>query len=749
MKTIKTVFPLFLLMITGFAARATVLFSDPLNYPNGCIETDGLWFAVAAQPLTNTFVMDDLLILTNASGRDAVAAPTNGLDIPGSASEVFASFTINVTKAPSVGGSYFCDLMQTSTNGYSDYSDVCHIFADGTGTNVPGTYRLGIANYATAIGTVGATNFPEDLSTGVTYQVVVCFGQANDPLAGATLWVNPSSENDNNVFATDFSGATTAQDNIYDVISNITAVEFSPYVNAVIGNVQVGTQFSDVDANVDFAPTFGIEPQSTTNYSGNNITLYGVASGIDVSYQWYSNSVPLTDNGTTVVGSQSDALSLSDLQNTASYTVVASSADGNVTSDAALVTVNTTPTAPIFTSVPPMLGTNFVDQTFTLSVAAVGTGPISYQWYFSAAGSGVTNSLGVTTPTYTISLATSNNAGTYYVAASNPAGASNSPLFTIDIIQPPLVSIGYMHTFLTFADVNTGEENNGELYDIQGVVTTIGDVLYSPVHDPSYGLYFIQDGTGACAVFDESGASNNPPVGSLVNVVTPVESYYGELEMGYYLGGTVTVLSNNVPLPAPQPLNMSLMATNPLSPYGSNIECSLVSLTNVYLSTSATSYTPPTGNFPTNSTKALYAWPSNVPYPGETNLEVYVYTYTNPANQLSTNYWGKPIPSYCYEITGIIGIDIDPPYAPAEFYPTRYQDFVSSPPPKFSAAVAVTNGTPTVSWPAVVGSTYSLYSSTNVLGPWTQIFGLGYYPSIGSFTDTNAATSKFYYISSP
>jgi hypothetical protein len=90
-------------------------------------------------------------------------------------------------------------------------------------------------------------------------------------------------------------------------------------------------------------------------------------------------------------------------------------------------------------------------------------------------------------------------------------------------------------------------------------------------------------------------------------------------------------------------------------------------------------------------------------------------------------------------------------YSPTEpeIYPTRYEDFVSTPPASFSVSIAVTNGIPQLAWPAVVGSTYSVYSATNILGPWTQTFGLGYYPSVGAYTDTNGASSAFYRVSSP
>jgi hypothetical protein len=184
-----------------------------------------------------------------------------------------------------------------------------------------------------------------------------------------------------------------------------------------------------------------------------------------------------------------------------------------------------------------------------------------------------------------------------------------------------------------------------------------------------------------------------------------------------------------------------------LNTYGWSNEDSLVTMTNVYLYATNNAATPITSNFPTNSSTHFYAFQH--PFSaGQPYMTVYVYTYTNILNRLNTNYWGKPIPSFCYQLTGINGV-----YSALtngdRFYPTRYQDFVSTAPASFSASVTVTNGTSTVAWPAVVGSTYSVYSATNILGPWTQTFGLGYYPSIGSYTDTNSASAKFYFISSP
>ena len=126
----------------------------------------------------------------------------------------------------------------------------------------------------------------------------------------------------------------------------------------------------------------------------------------------------------------------------------------------------------------------------------------------------------------------------------------------------------------------------------------------------------------------------------------------------------------------------------------------------------------------------LYAFAQ--PYSaGQPYMEIYVYTYTNAVNQLNTNYFGKPIPSFAYQLTGEMGIYSTT--AP-EIYPTRYADFVTTTPAPFAVGLTVSNGVSQLTWPAATGSTYSVYSATNLLGPWTQTFGLGYYPSTGIYT---------------
>ncbi len=729
---IKITLALCLTLLLTLASHANVLFSDSLNYSDGCIETDGLWYCTSSSPVQDALISSNLLIL-KAGNSDSVAAPTNGWVNSGYPNQLYASFTINVSKLPSATGGYFFQFQDITNN------NCAHLFMDTKGTSTPGTYRLGIANFQTSINAAGATNFPMDLATGVTYQVVV---QWDETGLGAALWVNPASENDLFVFGNDTTN------NFVETL-NATEIEFSPFGGTqAIGNIRVGTQFSDADTNVNFAPMIGIQPQNVTNYSGNSAALYTAASGIDVTYQWFSNNIALSDNGVTVVGSQTGGLSLSNLQATANYYVVASDAAGSATSAVAVVSVNTTPTAPVFT-LQPVSQTNTLLSPVTLSATAFGTGPINYQWYFEPVGGSIFTALsGQTGSSYTFTAGFANS-GTYYVTAIGGAGSTSSTDAVVVVISPQVQSIASVHAYITNFS-GAFNINGGQVFNVEGVVTSIGQISSKTVSE-----FFIQDSSGGCFVYEGAGntPSNTPPVGALVNVISPAESYYGELEMDPTLtaaSNAIIVLSTNNPLPAPQLVDFNTIATNtvgtgtPQSALPTALECSLISLTNVYLYANATG-SPLTGTYPVNSSKGLYAFQH--PYSaGQPYIEIFVYTYTNQYNLINTNYINQPVPSFAYEITAPLGYFS--PNAP-EPYPTRFQDIVTNLPPSFSTTVAVTNRAASLSWPAAVGSTYSVYSTTNLLGPWTQTFGLGYYPSIGSYRDTNSAPNKFYKVSSP
>lgn len=137
----KTCFAVLFIAMAAVVARADVLFSDTLNYPDGLIETNGLWYVYSPIPpnpaYQDAFVVSNLLIL-NVTNKDEVAAPLNGQGVWNIDYDAtnYASFYINVQKLPplSSGGGYFCAFVDTN----SPANTVAHLIVNTIGTVVPG-----------------------------------------------------------------------------------------------------------------------------------------------------------------------------------------------------------------------------------------------------------------------------------------------------------------------------------------------------------------------------------------------------------------------------------------------------------------------------------------------------------------------------------------------------------------------------------------------------------------------------------
>src|SRR5208337_3091530 len=154
----------------------------------------------------------------------------------------------------------------------NDTNNCCHVFIDRMDTVVPGTYRLGIANFGTSFANlIPPVNYPLDLATGITYTVVILFD--NDPndtqLGGATLWINPSEQDYLNALSGYGYGPGLGDGYVYgldtsgSVVFNSTQIGFAPYANEAIGKIKVANTFDEV--NTTNGPVFGVQPQSGTN----------------------------------------------------------------------------------------------------------------------------------------------------------------------------------------------------------------------------------------------------------------------------------------------------------------------------------------------------------------------------------------------------------------------------------------------------------------------------------------------------
>jgi ASPM-SPD-2-Hydin domain-containing protein/Ig-like domain-containing protein len=189
-------------------------------------------------------------------------------------------------------------------------------------------------------------------------------------------------------------------------------------------------------AGVGVAPSIVAQPVSISILVGQTATFSVTATGTaPLAYQWKMNGTAIAGATGSTYTTPTETTS----NNGAQFTVAVSNAAGTVISNAATLTVTTTPVAPSITT-QPSNQTIFAGQTATFSVVANGTSPLSYQWSQNGTAIGGATSSSYTTPTET----TSNSGATFSVVVSNSAGnaASNNATLTVnpDPVAPTITS---------------------------------------------------------------------------------------------------------------------------------------------------------------------------------------------------------------------------------------------------------------------------------------------------------------------
>jgi hypothetical protein len=144
-------------------------------------------------------------------------------------------------------------------------------------------------------------------------------------------------------------------------------------------------------------------------------------------------------------------------------------------------------------------------STVTFSAGALGSGPLTYQWYFQAGGVGAFNAiLHATNATYTISAARSANVGNYYVIVTNPGGlTAQSPTVSLTLLPPPqFTSFVYLGPGLGFQLNFTGPAG------YSGTIWTSADVRLSPVESTWTALTTGTFSGGTDTYTDPNGGTN-------------------------------------------------------------------------------------------------------------------------------------------------------------------------------------------------------------------------------------------------
>jgi HYDIN/CFA65/VesB-like, Ig-like domain/Cep192 domain 4/Immunoglobulin domain/Immunoglobulin I-set domain len=198
---------------------------------------------------------------------------------------------------------------------------------------------------------------------------------------------------------------------------------------------------------VNVPPTITSQPANQTVNVGQTATFSVAATGTgSMTYQWKKNGT--TIGGATSTSYTTPATAAAD--NGAKFTVVVTGTSGNVTSNAATLTVN----APPSITTQPASKTVIAGQTATFSVTASGTAPLTYQWKKNGTALNGATSSSYTTPATT----TSDSGAQFSVTVTNTAGNIDSGAATLTVNAATFLLNG-SQTSLNFSNVNIGTDS--------------------------------------------------------------------------------------------------------------------------------------------------------------------------------------------------------------------------------------------------------------------------------------------------
>jgi hypothetical protein len=235
-------------------------------------------------------------------------------------------------------------------------------------------------------------------------------------------------------------------------------------------------------------------------------------------------------------------------------------------------------------------------ENLTLSVAASGTPPLTYQWYYPDLNaplvdgpSGYGNGMiaGSTDAALQLSFIDTNQAGNYQVIVSSPLGSVTSQVaqVTVSVPTPVVTNMAALHRV---RNANYQLTDTTTLYQVEGIVTTPAN-LVQPLPAQSF---FVEDSSGAGVDVFFRGGFTFPSAGDHVRITAPLLQFNGLLEMAPVADNPthkIEILDSGNPLPTPRLFDFSnvtadLMegSTQPVDPAPA-IEGAYVVVSNVYV----------------------------------------------------------------------------------------------------------------------------------------------------------------------
>jgi hypothetical protein len=229
------------------------------------------------------------------------------------------------------------------------------------------------------------------------------------------------------------AGATAASYTTPPTTTSDNGATFVVVVSNSVGNVMSSPATLTVSPT-SVAPAISGQPASQTVAAGQAASFSVVASGTaPLSYQWKKNGANIT--GATAAKYTTPADTSAD--NGSKFQALVSNSVGSTMSSAATLTVGGV-VAPTIT-MQPANQTVTTGQTATFSVAATGSGPLSYQWQKNGGSIAGATAASYTTP----SAAITDNGSTFVIVVSNSAGTATSNAATLtvtpDTIRPTVL----------------------------------------------------------------------------------------------------------------------------------------------------------------------------------------------------------------------------------------------------------------------------------------------------------------------
>jgi hypothetical protein len=195
-------------------------------------------------------------------------------------------------------------------------------------------------------------------------------------------------------------------------ITGVTASSAANYDVIVTGGCGTATS-NPVPLTINPATAITTQPAAQTRCVGGSATFTVAATGSGtLTYQWRKG-------GTNIAGATSSSYTITGLVagDAANYDVIVTGICGSVTSTAVALTIN--PATVITTQ--PLAQTICALNQASFTVAATGTGTLTYQWRKNGV-----NIAGATNTTYTIASAATGDAGNYDVVITSSCGTLNS-----------------------------------------------------------------------------------------------------------------------------------------------------------------------------------------------------------------------------------------------------------------------------------------------------------------------------------